>query len=342
VLRAAVLFAAIFCTAGGLPDHVFVAYHDSWNERSAETAQQTSLASLPTFIDPVLLAFAKPDAIYGGDLDIANTGLEYRMPGRVLREAITILKRNHPGTHVLVSVGGAAYRHWEDMRPLAIAALVRDFGLDGVDVDYEPPDPACAVGSSGHITCNTDAMWSSIVHGFRAALPRPMLLTASVWSVGAFGEGDFRESRPRSAYTGIMLPLLLSPFAADLDLLSIDAYDAGPTFDPLEAFRAYRAVWSGRLALGVEVRWPDGVGPFYSPARVEHLAHEVIQDPRGGMMLYPLLAMPKGGPIDSPDGTALAQAVCRGMRLRGCEITGQLADQRSVLPLNGQNRNSGP
>ena len=27
-----------------------------------------------------------------------------------------------------------------------------------------------------------------------------------------------------------------------------------PEFDPMEAFRAYRAVWPGRLALGVEIR----------------------------------------------------------------------------------------
>ena len=200
--------AAWICTAADLPPHVLVAYHDSWNEWPASTPQQTSLATLPGYIDIVLLAFAKPDLTYNGNFDIAGSGLEYSMPGRVLRGAIIALKTSHPNTHVLLSVGGAAYNRWRRLALPAIVAFVRDFDLDGVDIDFEPSDPACRTGADGRIACATDAAWDRIVGQARAALPRPMLLTASVWSVGAFGEGKFRDARPRSRYTGFMLPLL--------------------------------------------------------------------------------------------------------------------------------------
>jgi hypothetical protein len=311
--------AAWVCTAADLPPHVFVAYHDSWNEWPASRPQETSLANLPGYIDLVLLAFAKPDMTYHHDLDIAGSGLEYPMPGRILRDAISSLKTSHRDTRVLLSVGGAAYRRWSRLALPAIVAFVQDFGLDGVDIDFEPSDPDCQAGADGRIACATDAAWDRIVGQARTALPRPMLLTASVWSVGAFGEGKFRGAQPYTRYTGLMLPLLHTTRAADLDLLSINAYDAGSQFDPMEAFRAYRAVWPGRLALGVEIQRKGGAGPFQSVAGAEALARTVVKDPLGGMMLYPLLAMPAGGSGDAPTGSDLARALCRGLGSASCD-----------------------
>lgn len=307
----------IVCAAAELPDHVFVAYHDSWNEWPATTPQQTSLARLPSYIGVVLLAFARPDTMYRGGLDISHTGLEYQMTGRVLRDAIALLKHDHPRTRVLLSVGGAAYRRWDRADPAAVATLVSDFGLDGVDIDYEPSDPQCGANAEGVVNCSTDHVWDEIIAAFRGALPRPLLLTASAWSVGAYGERDYRDSRPRSPYSGIMLALLRTARASDLDLISINAYDAGPDFDPLEAFRAYRNAWAGRLALGVEVRLQGGAGPFHSAAKAEALAHQIANDRYGGMMLYPLLAMPNGA-ADQPTASDLALALCRGLGLAPC------------------------
>jgi hypothetical protein len=304
--------------AAELPDHVFVAYHDSWNEWPASTPQQTSLAKLPAYINVVLLAFARPDAVYRGGLDVSRSGLEYQMTGRVLHDAIAMLKHNHPATAVLVSVGGAAYRGWDRTNPAAIAALVRDFDLDGVDIDYEPSDPQCSANAEGVVTCTTDQSWDEIVATLRGALPRPLLLTASAWSVGAYGEGRYRASPPRSPYSGIMLPLLRSGRASELDLISINAYDARPDFDPMESFHAYRRVWPGRLALGVEVRLRGGAGPFHSAAKAGSLAREIAKDPHGGMMLYPLLAMPYGTSPNQPTASDLALALCRGLGLGPC------------------------
>ena len=45
---------------------------------------------------------------------------------------------------------------------------------------------------------------------YRTALPRPAWLTAAVWSVGAYGEGDYRLALPLSRYTGFMLNLFFT------------------------------------------------------------------------------------------------------------------------------------
>ena len=308
------------CRAENLPPRALVVYHDSWNDFPAPSPALSSLAALPSYLNVVNLAFARPDLVYVGDLDLAMTGLEYRFTGQVLRDSIDLLKKRHPGTRVLLSVGGSGYCNWDAFNAPAVARLVRDLHADGMAIDFELRRANCTILPGGRTTCATDAVWANLVRRIREVLPRPMLLTASVWSVGAYGEGAFRAARPVSQYTGLMLSLLRSPLAGELDLLSINAYDAGPEYDPLEAFRAYRAVWPGPLALGVEVQWKGGAGPFVGAAQAQALAREVAKDRNGAMMLYPLLSLPEGvGSADRPDGRTLATALCRGLELAGCD-----------------------
>jgi hypothetical protein len=291
-----------------------------------------------------MLAFARPDLVYRNDLDLSGTGLEYRIDGVMLRDAIALLRQRNPGTRVVLSVGGAAYRSWRRLNMDGLAALVRDLGLDGIDWDYEPNNPDCRADAVGRITCATDQNWQRLVLLGRRAFPRPSLMTVSVWSVGAYGEGEFRRALPRSRYTGSMLGVLRSAWAAEIDLVSINAYDAGPDFRPLEAFRAYRAAWPGRLALGMEVRYADGAGPFHTLAQAEALTRSVLRDPLGGVMLYALLMRPPPDRGISPDGPALADALCRGMERAGCGALPNLnspGDRPALVP-SGQNRSSVP
>lgn len=312
--------AALACAAADLPPKAIVVYHDSWNELPVSVPNGSSLAGLPEYLNVVNLAFAKPDLVYRGDLDLSGTGLEYRYSGSVLRDSVALLKHRRPATRVLLSIGGATYNNWNRFDETAAARLVQDLGADGVDIDFEPAFPDCQRGPDQRIRCRTDPVWEALIRRTRAVLPRPFLLTVSVWSVGAYGENQFRAAQPYSWYTGFMLSPLRSPWASEIDLLAINAYDAGERYDPLEAYRAYRAVWPGRLALGIEIRRAGGKGPFYSAADAEALAREVAKDPNGAMMLYPLLAIPDGiGRSDSPDGAALAMALCRGMKSVGCD-----------------------
>lgn len=321
VLAALLLLGLIGTARAQLPNQPIVAYHDSWAEPPALSAAATTIARLPAYLDVVILAFARPDLRYDGNLDLGRTGLEYRIPGTTLRDAVALLRRRSPTVKVLLGLGGSAYGGWRRLNIPAVVALVRDLGLDGADLDYEPSNPGCVPTREGRIACAATADWQAIATAARAALPRPKVITASVWSVGAYGEAPFATARPQSRHTGSMLGFLRSDIARQaIDIVLINAYDAGPSFNPLDSFRAYRAAWPGRLALGIEVAYPNGAGPFPTSAQAEAWATEVRRDRLGGMMIYALLMQP---PTLGPDGAMLATAACRGLGRKGCEELSQ-------------------
>ncbi len=205
----------------------------------------------------------------------------------MLKQAIALLKARQPDIRVLLAVGGATYHGWDKLDEAALARLVRDLGADGVDFDFEPTDPRC-IAVQGRMRCADDVLSVSLVRRLRAALPRPAVLSAAGWSVGAYGEGAFAGAPPRSPWTGAMLALLRSPAAAELDLVSIMSYDAGPSYRPAQAFRAYRAVWKGPLALGIAVMPSTNGGPRFTIDTTARTLAEVLSDPGAGAMLYAL------------------------------------------------------
>ncbi|MFC0219987.1 hypothetical protein ACFFJ7_16470 [Pseudochelatococcus lubricantis] len=295
----------------------FLAYHASWYETPAATAEATTLAGIPGFMDIVALAFARPDAVYAGDLDISRTGLQYPYPGPLLRDAIRLLKKRNTGTRVVISVGG---KNWHRFDEHALARLVRDLGADGIDLDFEPEDPACTTLPAGKIVCGSYALWTDYIERIRAVLPRPFLLTIPVWSVGAYGEGAFAEDQPRSPWTGSMLGVLRSSAARHIDIVSIMGYDAGPRYDPERAFAAYRSVWSGPLLLGIASQPVDPSSPVPTAKDVARLMATARRDAKGGAMLYALrVCSPETGCQHGTDYRALARDMCLAMRLDGCD-----------------------
>lgn len=298
-------------------------YHDSWRERPALHGHDMLLASLPSYVNLVALSFVRPDLRYAHDLDLSATGLSYTAPGPVVRDAIARLKARNPKVRVLLSVGGAApEERWRRLDEAALASLVRDLGADGVDIDFEPADPACRRAAAVATACASDAAWRDLVRRIRRVLPRPYIVSVAAWSVGAYGEGGFAAARPPSPWTGVMIPLLRSPEAASIDLVTLCAYDAGPAFDPLRALAAYRQYWKGPIVLGVETAFKGAGGPFYTPAQVTQLARTVSQIPGTGMMIYSLLEPvdPAVPAQEHPDGRALAEAACRGLSRNICRV----------------------
>lgn len=302
------------------PARPFLAYHPSWYEPDATRAQETTLARLPGYITHVALSFAKPDLTYAGGLDLTGTGLEYRPSGAVMKDAIALLKARNPGTRVLVSLGGSTYTGWDRLAPASIGRLVRDLGADGVDIDFEPPAPGCAP-RAGTMSCATDALIVDIVRRLRKELPRPYVISLAGWSVGAYGAGDFANAPPASPWRGLLLALFASSAARELDLVSIMSYDAGPAYDATQAFRAYRSVWKGPLALGIPVMPSSHGERRFTVERTAQLLHAVAGDPLAGAMLYALLEVPPGPPgPDNPDYRALSVAICVSLRLPGCDV----------------------
>jgi chitinase len=129
-----------------------------------------------------------PDTTYPGGLTWEGTGLSFSADPGVIKGAIALLKQRNPATKVLIAVGGATYPNWGQLDVAAITRFVEDWGLDGVDIDFEA-EAGCSKGTDGKVKCHSDADYISAIQLLRAALPRPYILTTAAWSIGAYGEG---------------------------------------------------------------------------------------------------------------------------------------------------------
>lgn len=245
--------------------------------------EDSELAKLSGYTT-VLLSFAQPDMTYTGGLTFEGTGIQFSSDPPVIKAAIAAAQAR--GMKVLLAVGGATYTNWGALNAAGIAAFVQEFGLDGVDIDYEPADPACAPGPDGVIVCRTDDEYINITRALRDVLPRPLLLTSACWSVGAYGCGGYTDAAPACCpHTGVALRMLRE--VGDLlDRVHIMAYDAGDTYDAKVAFDAYKAVYSGQIVVGVELP-PDAVGGHSATIEeVRALAEHVKANGGGGLFIW--------------------------------------------------------
>jgi len=304
-----------------------VAYYQSWSGSWASEGKNHSLANLPPYITTVLLSFVRPEASYrSGQNSWVGTGMDFSADFHVVRDAIRSLKHKNPGTKVLLSIGGATYVNWRQANAGAIAALVRDLGADGADLDYEPTEGVCSWGTGGN-SCPGDQEFISLIRQFRAALPRPYLLTTAAWSTGAFGPGQYAASRFAGNLVGANFGLYVNPLkevGQDFDAVYIMSYDAGGPaapagnatgYDPKLAFDAYRAIYQGPLMLGVEVPPEAWGGHVSTPQEAQDRAQYVIDHGGNGMMIW---SIQKSG---HPSASAFVQAMCTTLQLPRCDLS---------------------
>ena len=170
---AALLLVLGLGSAAAQPAGMLAGYHESWAEPRVAAPEATRLARLPGWLDLVFLAFARPDARYRGDFDLRGTGLGFPFDGRFAREAVRALRWRHPGVKLLLSVGGATYADWSALEAGALARLVVDLELDGLDVDFEPRFPGCRADAVGQVACASDAPFIAAVRALRPEAPLP-------------------------------------------------------------------------------------------------------------------------------------------------------------------------
>lgn len=270
--------------------NVFCGYFPSWKDRWSSKGELTDLGNLPSYVNRVLLAFAKPNMIYNeGNFDITQTGLEFSYDANVLKQAIDYLKERNPETKVLISIGGATYVNWGAFNPKSIAQFVKDFNLDGVDLDYEPSRSwGCKPDTEGIIHCDTDNEYVSLIEKMRAELPRPYILSASPISVGAYGEDEWKSAPPANMVSTGMMLQVINKAGDKLDMLNVQGYNAGPEFDPLQATQAYSYYFNKIVAMGAMVppeEWSTGrwtIDDIY-------IVGKYINDNNiGGLMLWDL------------------------------------------------------
>ncbi|KDD73645.1 hypothetical protein H632_c1967p0, partial [Helicosporidium sp. ATCC 50920] len=137
----------------------------------------------------------RPDTTYAGNVTFNGTGLEFSSDADVIKGAIAMLKEKNPDTKVLVSVGGTLYKNWHALNAEAVAHFVKDFGLDGVVIDYEVVAPTCYVDVDGSMQCYENEEHLPAIEALREALPRPYILANAAMNVGAHGEGDSADAQ---------------------------------------------------------------------------------------------------------------------------------------------------
>lgn len=205
-------------------------YYTSWNAPWAGKVHDFDLANIDTKfpgLNWVFLSFAKPDLIYKkGQNSFAGTGLDFSMEFQIVKEAIALLRSRN--ICVMLSVGGATY--WSSPKIVnqqGLVDLVGDLGCNGIDIDYE---------STGDGKALTD-----IIKSVKNFLPNEHYLSMAGWSTGAY--------TPDGQYAGSAIDACKN---APLDLVNIMAYDAGPSYNPQEAWDAYKKVFKGALMMGFE------------------------------------------------------------------------------------------
>lgn len=291
----------------------YVGYYQSWSDPWAATASTSRLANLPAYVNIVVLSFMRPDATYtSGSMQFTGTGLEFSSSPDVVKGAISLLKERNPGTKALVAVGGATYTNFKGMNTAAIAAFIKDFGLDGVDLDYEPSNPNCQA-SGGKVSCATDDEYIGAVRALNSGLPSSALLTTAAWSIGAYGVGNYINAQPQGQYTGLAVNML-NTVGSMLDMVFIMAYDAGTTYDPKQAFLAYTALYNGDVMLGMEVGKEASGEHVISINEVNSLADFIKSKNGAGMMLWSLQKQNTAG----PSAESISQAACTNLGLSQC------------------------
>ena len=268
---------------------LFVGYYQTWSDAWKANGADTVLAHLPSYVNVVNLSFMEPNSTYSaGSLSLGSTGIGVPYDGPTLKAAIAALHQTNPNTKVMISVGGATFTGWSSFNAQAVAALVNDFGLDGVDIDYEPSNANCT--SNGQtVTCPaSDVEYVSVVNSMRAAMSRPKWLSIAAWSVGAYGENQWASAPPTgSAYTGIALAVFKNSSAsAALDLVNVMSYDASSAYDPRQALAAYQYYFKGRIAMGIEVPPEAWGGHVYTITEIDSLADAVNSSNAAGLMLW--------------------------------------------------------
>lgn len=284
-------------------EKTFVGYFESWSAPWSDDPQCLQLANIAPYVNMVIVSFMQPDATYPGGDTMLGTGLEFSSDPSVVKKAIAVLKQRNPQTRVLIGVGGAAYSKFGDLNPGAVAGIVKNFGFDGVDINYDP-----------HGRWSDDE-YRHIVRAIRQALPRPYLVTVAAKSVGAYGEGEWANAQPSTPWTGMLLGLLRSPEAEMIDQLNVMSYDAGTSYNPVEAMTAYQHIFKGNIVMGVSVAPEIWGGHVCTLAEVERLAQAVIDQNAAGMMLWSLQKRELPG---TPTAQQIAQKICEKLSLGDC------------------------
>jgi hypothetical protein len=274
---------------------IVLGYFPSWSETVAIQDQNSSLREIPSYVNYVFLAFAKPDLTYTkGSYDITNTGIQVPYDGCALYESVNVLKDK--GVNVILSIGGETYwgspTVYDDIDYQMIKDLVDDMGFAGIDWDYEPNGSFSTIGDPANIQHYIDFFTNS-----RALMPKidGYILACAPSGVGALGGQTNDDVASPFAFgqrnvvtgeddtnlydgtastnginlfgytaTGHMIPVLQA-VGADIDIVAFQGYNVGGSLNRTimyDAYSFYAEQYGFKIAAGTH--FPDEAwGPYF-------------------------------------------------------------------------------
>ncbi|HYO59464.1 MAG TPA: Ig-like domain-containing protein [Archangium sp.] len=268
---------------GGTPPppggRMYVGYASSWNT----SIYDLTTTNIPSYYTHLNLAFVRPNTTYrkgSYEFDQAVAGFEFTegattysgqkkftaAQSQALINNISALRAR--GTQVWISVGGWSYSQgsqWASFDAARVVDLAQDLGASGVDIDWESSGSSCNKLTAEQFSCTKDAEIAQIITSlYNTIQSRGLSLGISIagWSTGAyyvkgtpFEEGKVQWGSP---FGGTMYSVVKN-HGSKLHHINLMSYDGGDYYDPREGYESYRAIYSGPIAMGLEIA-PEGSG----------------------------------------------------------------------------------
>jgi len=333
LIKKSIFIFVLFCSQLSIcqnisDDPIILAYFPSWSESFANTGQDSKLRRIPSFVNFVFLAFAKPDLTYEkGSFDLKGTGVQVPYDGCTLKESVSALKDK--GIEVILSVGGETYwtsnTIYENINYQQIKDFVDDMGFVGIDWDFEPNGSFSGIGTPENVQHFIDFFNKS-----RAIMPKSegYILACAPSGVGALGgqtnddanspfsfakrntltgEDDTNLYKGEAQTNGInlfgfsasghMIPVIES-VGDKIDIIAYQGYNAGGSLNRsimYDAYAYYAEKYDFKVVAGVH--YPNEPwGPFYEythenvASLSNHIAiHKDRAGKKDGIMIWQLL-----------------------------------------------------
>lgn len=221
---------------GGLPAHALVGYlHASF----ANGSGYLRMADVPASWDVVNLAFGEPTSVTSGDIRFrlcpvtecpnAESEAEFKAAVKAKQAA---------GKKVLISIGGQngqvqlASTAARDTFVSSVSKIIDEYGLDGLDIDFEGHSLSLATGDTDFRAPTTPVVVNliSAVKTLKARYGPGFVLTMAPETFFVqlgyqyYGSGPWGGQDPRA---GAYLPVIHA-LRDDLTLLHVQDYNSGP------------------------------------------------------------------------------------------------------------------